>query len=158
MSETTNKWIGRRTIRPDGADKVTGRAAFAADTAMAGMIWGKVLRSPHPHAHIRGIDTSKAEALPGVKAVVTSADITEMQSEWVPAGELQINFRDLAHNILANGKVFYDGHAAAAEKISSTVVRGRPVQLATIGIEGCLKVRASTILASPSLAGSMSRE
>ena len=70
---TNNKWIGQRTIRPDGADKVTGRAAFAADTNMPGMIWGKVLRSPHPHARIKSIDTSKAEALPGVKAVVIGA-------------------------------------------------------------------------------------
>ena len=60
-----NKWIGQRTIRPDGMDKVTGRAQFAADTTMPGMIWGKVLRSPHPHARIRSIDTSKAEKLPG---------------------------------------------------------------------------------------------
>src|ERR1700686_5493063 len=66
---TDNKWIGQRTIRPDGADKVTGRAAFAADTNMPGMIWGKILRSPHPHARIKSIDTSKAEALPGVKAL-----------------------------------------------------------------------------------------
>ena len=67
---TPNKWIGQRTIRPDGVDKVTGRAAFAADTTMPGMIWGKILRSPHPHARIKSIDTSKALALPGVKAVV----------------------------------------------------------------------------------------
>ena len=60
-----NKWIGKRTPRPDGADKVTGRAAYAADTTMPGMIWGKVLRSPHPHARIKSIDTSKAEKLPG---------------------------------------------------------------------------------------------
>ncbi len=57
---TNNKWIGQRTIRPDGVDKVTGRAAFAADTTMPGMIWGKVKRSPHPHARISRIDTSKA--------------------------------------------------------------------------------------------------
>ena len=62
-----NKWIGKRTPRPDGADKVTGRAAYAADTNMPGMIWGKVLRSPHAHARIKSIDTSKAEALPGVQ-------------------------------------------------------------------------------------------
>ena len=58
-------------------DKVTGRAQFAADTTMPGMIWGKVLRSPHPHARIKSIDTSKAEALPGVKAVVTAKDIVD---------------------------------------------------------------------------------
>src|SRR6202521_791117 len=74
---TSNKWIVQRPIRRDGAEKVTGRAAFAADTTMPGMIWGKVLRSPHPHARIRGIDTSKAEALPGVKAVVTARDIVD---------------------------------------------------------------------------------
>ena len=84
---TDNKWIGQRTIRPDGADKVTGRAAFAADTTMPGMIWGKVLRSPHPHARIISIDTSKAEALPGVKAVVTREDFADQPSEFVPAGE-----------------------------------------------------------------------
>ena len=57
---TNNKWIGQRTIRPDGVDKVTGRAPFAADTTMPGMIWGKILQSPHPHARIKSIDTSKA--------------------------------------------------------------------------------------------------
>ena len=72
-----NKWIGERTVRPDGAEKVTGRAAYAADTTMPGMIWGKVLRSPHPHARIRSIDTSKAEKLPGVKAVITARDVVD---------------------------------------------------------------------------------
>src|SRR5471030_2490500 len=76
---TNNKWIGQRTIRPDGADKVTGRAAFAADTNMPGMIWGKMLRSPHPHARIISIDTSKAEALPGVKAIVTAKDTHQIK-------------------------------------------------------------------------------
>src|SRR5258705_2551741 len=74
---TNNKWIGQRTIRPDGADKVTGRAAYAADSTMPGMIWGKVLRSPHPHARIRGINTAKAEALAGVKAVGTAKDVVD---------------------------------------------------------------------------------
>ena len=56
MNEMDNKWIGKNTIRPDGADKVTGRAEYAADTIMPGMIWGKVLRSPHPHATIKSIN------------------------------------------------------------------------------------------------------
>src|SRR5207253_10330308 len=71
---TNNKWIGQRTIRPDGMDKVTGRAQFAADTTMSGMIWGKVLRSPHPHARIRSIYTTKAEKLPGLEDVLTARD------------------------------------------------------------------------------------
>ena len=77
---TNNKWIGQRTIRPDGMDKVTGRAQFAADTTMPGQIWGKVLRSPHPHARIKSIDTSKAEALPGVKASSPRATLSISRS------------------------------------------------------------------------------
>ena len=61
MNDMSNKWIGARTIRPDGADKVTGRATYSADNTMPGMIWGKVLRSPHAHAVIKSIDTSKAD-------------------------------------------------------------------------------------------------
>ena len=81
------KWVGKRPLRPDGVDKVTGRAKFGADLYLPGMIVGKVLRSPHPHARIRSIDTSKAEALPGVKAVVTRDDFHDLPSEFVPAGD-----------------------------------------------------------------------
>ena len=67
MSEAQEfKYIGQRTIRPDGFDKVTGRAAYGADLTLPGMIWGKTLRSPHAHAKILSIDTSKAEAHPDV--------------------------------------------------------------------------------------------
>jgi CO/xanthine dehydrogenase Mo-binding subunit len=69
-SGTDNKWIGERTIRPDGADKVTGRATFGADFNLPGMLWGKVLRSPHAHARIKSINLKKAAALPGVKAAI----------------------------------------------------------------------------------------
>ena len=64
------KWVGTRPIRPDGVPKVTGRAMYAADMAMPGQLVGKILRSPHAHARIRSINTAKAAALPGVKAVV----------------------------------------------------------------------------------------
>src|SRR3989442_2845668 len=67
-------YVGTRTIRPDGVDKVTGRARFGADFNLPGQLIGRVLRSPHPHARIVRIDTSKAEALPGVKAVITRDD------------------------------------------------------------------------------------
>ena len=108
------KWVGTRTIRPDGVDKVTGRAMYGADLSLPGMLQGKVVRSPHAHARIKSIDTSKAEALKGVKAVVTAADMPEAESVMVAAGEAMINFRDLANNILAREKVLYDGHAVAA--------------------------------------------
>ena len=74
VDNPNNQWIGKRTPRPDGADKVTGRAAYAADTNMPGMIWGKVLRSPHPHARIKSIDKSAALAVPGVHAIFTHED------------------------------------------------------------------------------------
>jgi CO/xanthine dehydrogenase Mo-binding subunit len=67
MNEVSNKWIGKNTVRPDGAEKVTGRAQYSSDTTMPGMIWGHVLRSPHPHARIISINTKKAEALEAIK-------------------------------------------------------------------------------------------
>src|ERR1041384_2260504 len=75
--------VGTRPIRHDGVDKVTGRAQYGADFQMAGMLYGHVLRSPHAHARIRRIDTSKAEALPGVKAVLTAADFPESGDRMV---------------------------------------------------------------------------
>ena len=71
------KVLGTRPIRHDGVDKVTGSAVYGADVRLPGMLFGQVLRSPHAHARIRSIDTSKAEALPGVHAVVTSADLPQ---------------------------------------------------------------------------------
>ena len=72
-----NLWVGQRTIRPDGEEKVTGKARFGADFSQPGMLWGKVLRSPHPHARILSIDASRAEAIAGVKAVITGADLVD---------------------------------------------------------------------------------
>src|SRR3546814_4173380 len=70
------KVVGTRPIRPDGADKVTGRAGFGADMSLPGMLTGAIKRSPHAHARIRSIDTSKAAALPGRSEEHTS----ELQS------------------------------------------------------------------------------
>ncbi len=70
--------VGTRPVRPDGVDKVTGRAQFGADMVMPGMLWGKVKRSPHAHARIVSIDASKALKLPGVRAVVTAADFPDI--------------------------------------------------------------------------------
>jgi xanthine dehydrogenase D subunit len=67
--------IGTSPRRPDGALKVRGEFAFSSDLWMAGMLWGATLRSPHPRARIRGIDTSAALALPGVRAVLTHEDL-----------------------------------------------------------------------------------
>ncbi len=108
------KVVGTRPIRPDGVDKVTGRANFGADMTMPGMLWAKVKRSPHAHARILSINVDKALALPGVKAVVTWEDFPPIASEEAFVGEGPMNFRDLSRNCMARDKVLYDGHAVAA--------------------------------------------
>ncbi|MHB8621071.1 MAG: xanthine dehydrogenase family protein molybdopterin-binding subunit, partial [Chloroflexota bacterium] len=106
--------IGSRPIRHDGVDKVTGRAVYGADVRPAGLLRGKVLRSPYAHARIVRIDTSKAAALPGVKAVVTAADLPDLADKVEDLGEGAVNLRELSHNVLAAGKVLYHGHPVAA--------------------------------------------
>jgi CO/xanthine dehydrogenase Mo-binding subunit len=134
MNEMSNKWIGKRTIRPDGADKVTGRAAFAADTAVAGMIWGKVLRSPHPHAIIRSIDTSKAEALAGVKAVITAKDIVDFPVDTpVPLG-IQ-DMRWMTRNVMAREKALFHGHPVAAVAATSEEIAAAACKLIEVDYE-----------------------
>src|ERR1700736_5613936 len=131
---TNNKWIGQRTIRPDGADKVTGRAAFAADTTMPGMIWGKVKRSPHPHARIRSIDTSKAEALPGVKAVVTARDIVDFPVDKSVMLGIQ-DMRWMRRNVMAGEKALFPGHPVAAVAATSEAIAGKACELIEVDYE-----------------------
>src|SRR6204780_5405683 len=127
--DSSLKGVGRPPIPPDGVDKVTGRAVFAADTRAAGMLWGKVLRSPHAHARIVSIDASRAEALPGVKAVVTAADFPDIASEEAFVGEGPMNFRDLSLNIMARGKALYEGHALAAVAATSQAIADEALAL-----------------------------
>ena len=108
------KVIGTRPVRHDGVDKVTGRARYGADTELTGMLNAAMLRSPHAHANIKSIDTSKAEALPGVRAVLTNADLPEQGDRIVELGEGAVNMRHLNANVLAKEKVLYKGHAIAA--------------------------------------------
>ncbi len=108
------KVIGTRPIRHDGVDKVTGRAIYGADVQMAGLLHGRILRSPIPHGFIRSIDVSKALALPGVEAVVTSADLIEPGDRIAELGEGAVNLKHLSSNCLARGKVLYKGQAVAA--------------------------------------------
>jgi CO/xanthine dehydrogenase Mo-binding subunit len=97
--------VGTRPVRPDGVDKVTGRARFGADLKLPGMLVGRILRCPHPHARIRAIDAGAAEALPGVKAVVTAADFSDPDDD---------ELRDILHNCMAHDRALYEGHAVAA--------------------------------------------
>lgn len=101
------KSVGTRPVRPDGVDKVTGRARYGADFNMPGQLVGRVLRSPHAHAKIKKIDTSKAEKLKGVKAVVTAADLPDLTN-----GNTEMF--DILDNCMARDSAYYDGHAVAA--------------------------------------------
>src|ERR1700693_1603923 len=111
LDKTALQVVGTRPIRPDGVDKVTGRANFGADMTMPGMLWGKIKRSPHAHARILGVKTDKALALPGVKAVVTRADFPDVPPDRPYIGEAPANLRDLSRNVMADGKALYEGHA-----------------------------------------------
>ena len=106
--------IGKTPLRHDGTDKVTGRAQYGADIRLPGMLYGAMLRSPHAHARILSIDTSKAESYPGVRAVVTARDLPDVESKIAELGESRINLRHQSNNILAKDKVLYFGHAIAA--------------------------------------------
>jgi len=111
--------IGTRPIRHDGADKVTGRALYGADIQLAGLLHGAILRSPHAHTRIKRIDTSKAEALPGVKAVATAADLPDSGDKIVDLGEGATPLSYIRGNVLAAGKALYRGHAIAGVAATS---------------------------------------
>jgi CO/xanthine dehydrogenase Mo-binding subunit len=129
------KVVGTRPVRPDGVEKVTGRALYGADLAMPGMVVGKVKRSPHAHARIVSIDTRRARALPGVKAVITGADFPELADEEYEAGESASNLRDLALNVMARGKVLYGGHAVSAVAATSSAIADQALALIEIDYE-----------------------
>src|SRR5580704_13672831 len=127
--------VGTRPVRPDGVDKVTGRAMFGADMVMPGMLWGKVKRSPHAHARIVSIDASKAMKLAGVMAVLTAADLPDIPSEEAFVGEGPMNFRDLSRNCMARDKALYEGHAVAAVAAISQAVCDAALDLIDVKYE-----------------------
>ena len=128
--------VGTRPIRQDGTDKVTGRARYAADIHFPEMLHGKLLRSPHAHARIRSIDPSKALALPGVKAVVTSAELPRLSGKVVDLGEGGFaNPGFLSNNCLAADKVLYKGHAVAAVAATSAHIAEEALFLIDVDYE-----------------------
>ncbi len=130
------KVIGRRPVRHDGVDKVTGRAVYGADVQLPGMLYGKVLRSPHAHARIKSIRTDKALALEGVKAVVTAADLPDSAGRSANLGELgEVPLQHISHNVLASGKVLYQGHAIAAVAATSSHLAEEALDLIEVEYE-----------------------
>src|SRR5438128_6464631 len=129
------KVVGTRPIRPDGVDKVTGRANFGADMKMPGMLWGKIKRSPHAHARIVSIDTDKAMALPGVKAATTRADFPDIPPDRAVIGAAPHNLWDLSRNCMAKGKALYEGHAVAAVAATSPAIAEQALDLIEVEYE-----------------------
>ena len=124
LSNTEFKVVGKRPIRHDGYDKVTGKASYGADINLPGMLHGKILRSPHAHARILSIDTSKAERHPDVRAVVTSQHLSA-----------EIRDSHKGAQILATSKVLYKGHAIAAVVASSHHAAEQAVSLIDVEYE-----------------------
>ena len=134
LSNKDFKVVGSRPIRHDGPDKVMGRARYAADIHLPGMLHGKMLRSPHAHARIRGIDPSRALALPGVKAVVTSADLPDVSAEVADQEEgAAVNYGFYSRNVMAREKALYRGHAVAA--VAATSIHIAEAALALIDVD-----------------------
>ena len=129
------KWVGTSPVRPDGVPKVTGTAKFGNDFTLPGTLAGKILRSPHAHARIRSIDTTKAAALPGVKAVMTAADLPEQQFAYIGPPRLQINFWHMTRNIMAREKALYEGHAVAAVAAADPTTAAKAVSLIEVDYE-----------------------
>jgi len=119
------KMVGTRPLRPDGLEKVTGRAKFGADANAPGMLVGRILRSPHAHARIRRINTAKAAKLSGVKAIVTAEDFRDSDP----------SLRDVLHNVMARGKALYDGHAVAAVAATTQSIARKALQLIEVDYE-----------------------
>ncbi len=120
------KVVGNRMTRPDGIDKVTGRALFGADMSAPGMLHAAILRSPHPHARILNIDVTDALALGGVKAVVTAADFAPQKGAFN---------QDTLDNCMARGVALYDGHAVAAIAASSPKIAQKALELLKVEYE-----------------------
>ena len=135
MSQNGHKVIGTRPIRHDGVDKVTGRAIYGADIQLTGLLYGAIKRSPHPHARIKSIDTSRAEAHPGVRAVVTAHDLPQIADKLADLGEAIVNLRDASNNVLAYGKVLYKGHAVAGVAAVNLHVAQEAVELIDVEYE-----------------------
>ena len=132
-TETANSYkvVGTRPVRHDGADKVTGAARFGADIALPGMLYGAVLRSPHSHARILSIDTSRAEAHPAVRAVMTSADLRP----GPPVGTGIVPGQNHSSNVMARGKALYMGHAVAALAATSPHAAEEALSLIDVAYE-----------------------
>jgi len=127
--------IGTSPIRSGDIDKVTGQAIYGIDTHLPGMLYGAVLRSPHAHARILSINCLEAEMMPGVKAVITSADFPDLTKQIISLGEEGASLQYQTDNILARDKVLYYGHAVAAVAATSLHIATEALQKINVTYE-----------------------
>lgn len=127
--------VGTRPVRPDGVPKVTGQARYGADYELPGMLWGRILRSPHAHARIKSIDTSRAQALPGVKAVVVGSDFPEQSFNYIGPDRVQINYWHMTRNIMAREKALFAGHPVAAVAATTQAIAAEAISLIDVEYE-----------------------
>ena len=156
--QTQYKVIGTRPIRHDGVDKVTGAAQYGADITLPGMLYGRVLRSPHAHAKILSIDTSAAKALAGVKAVITNADFPRASDQVIDTGEGSAQLNWLLDNVIASDKVLYKGHAVVAVAATDHHIAEDALELITVEYEvlpPVLDVRDAMLDTAPKLHAGM---
>ncbi|MGH4022988.1 MAG: xanthine dehydrogenase family protein molybdopterin-binding subunit [Pseudonocardiaceae bacterium] len=118
-------YVGRRLPRIEGRAKVTGAEKYAADVILPGMLWGKTLRSPHPHARIVSVDVSRARQLPGVRAILTGRDI--------PPTMVGRMFRDMP--VLARDVVRFVGDRVAAVAAESPDIACHALTLIKVDYE-----------------------
>ena len=110
-----HKYLGSRSNKVDGLDKVTGNSQFGADLMLPGMLHGKILRSPYAHARIKSINISKAAARPGVMAVVTGADFPNLAKGTLACvGKRTFEMSYLSRVVMAREKVHFHGQPVAA--------------------------------------------
>jgi CO/xanthine dehydrogenase Mo-binding subunit len=123
--------VGKSVARIDAVDKVTGRATYAADLRLPGMLYGAFRRSPHAHARIKRIDTSKAERLPGVKAVLTQASFAQRLARI--AHETDGGTSEA--KLFADGKVTYHGEKIAAVAATTREIAEEAAKLIEVEYE-----------------------
>lgn len=124
--------VGTSPRKVDGVDKVTGAARYTADVYLPGMLYGKIKRSPHPHARIISIDTSKARALAGVKAVLTVDDVPRVLHAGAPAPRIQAHVED---QYILDEKVRHVGDGVAVVAAISETIADEALDLITVEYE-----------------------
>ena len=137
--EAAYRYVGSRPVRPDGVEKVTGKANYGADEYLPGMIHGVVIRSPHAHARVRSIDASAALAMDGVFAVITAADFPSREG-------ISVGRKRFFENIIASDKVLYNGQPVAALAAKSRAIAeaaARSVQVEYEVLDAVLDMQAA---------------